>query len=204
MNRGRRNGNDLRRFRLDTVPFLIEGRGGRHLRLAGPGSGPAGPASLGSHPAREAPLGSGAPAEAAGDAPLGSEGSKPARQAPAGSGEERSGVQAAGGGGGISVRPTAPGDPAQLAAEGDTAVVGSDRSATGASSDTGGPLGTVCLSERGNGPAEQAGSRGSGRQGGQASRCEPYRPVILGKLRQGLSAQRIYQDLVTEAGFAGS
>lgn len=36
------------------------------------------------------------------------------------------------------------------------------------------------------------------------SRCEPYRDVILGKLEAGLSAQRIYQDLVEEYGFPHS
>jgi transposase len=35
----------------------------------------------------------------------------------------------------------------------------------------------------------------------QASHCEPFRELILGKLDQGLSAQRIYQDLVAEHGF---
>ena len=34
------------------------------------------------------------------------------------------------------------------------------------------------------------------------SKCEPWRAVILAKLQQGLSAQRIYQDLLTEHGFA--
>jgi len=37
---------------------------------------------------------------------------------------------------------------------------------------------------------------------GQASACEPYRAIILAKLEQGLSAQRIYQDLRIENGFA--
>jgi len=37
----------------------------------------------------------------------------------------------------------------------------------------------------------------------QASLCEPWRQVILDKLQLGLTAQRIYQDLVTEHGFAG-
>ncbi|HEX2518179.1 MAG TPA: IS21 family transposase [Castellaniella sp.] len=37
----------------------------------------------------------------------------------------------------------------------------------------------------------------------QPSLCEPWRALILGKLEQGLSAQRIYQDLVSEHGFAG-
>jgi transposase len=35
------------------------------------------------------------------------------------------------------------------------------------------------------------------------SLCEPFRAVILTKLEQNLTAQRIYQDLVTEHGFAG-
>jgi transposase len=36
----------------------------------------------------------------------------------------------------------------------------------------------------------------------QPSRCEPFREIILAKLQQGLSGQRIYQDLVGEHGFA--
>lgn len=37
---------------------------------------------------------------------------------------------------------------------------------------------------------------------GTHSRCEPFQKVILGKLEQGLSAQRIWQDLVAEHDFA--
>ena len=33
------------------------------------------------------------------------------------------------------------------------------------------------------------------------SRCQPFRQMILDKLEQGLSAQRIFQDLVDEHGF---
>lgn len=36
---------------------------------------------------------------------------------------------------------------------------------------------------------------------GRPSNCEPWRDVILSKLDQGLSAQRIYQDLVADHGF---
>ena len=43
-------------------------------------------------------------------------------------------------------------------------------------------------------------SRGLGR----ASGCEPWRELIEGKCDLGLSAQRIYQDLVTDHGFTGS
>ena len=42
--------------------------------------------------------------------------------------------------------------------------------------------------------------RGSGR----ASGCEPWRELIQGKCDLGLSAQRIYQDLVADHGFVGS
>lgn len=42
--------------------------------------------------------------------------------------------------------------------------------------------------------------RGVGRQ----SHCEPYRDIIRAKLGQDLSSQRIYQDLVTDHGYAGS
>jgi transposase len=35
-----------------------------------------------------------------------------------------------------------------------------------------------------------------------ASRCEPFRQVILDKLEQGLTAKRIHQDLIEEHGFA--
>lgn len=41
------------------------------------------------------------------------------------------------------------------------------------------------------------------RSPGPDSACEPFRDVILAKLQQGLSAQRIYQDLVAELGFTG-
>jgi transposase len=35
------------------------------------------------------------------------------------------------------------------------------------------------------------------------SLCEPWRPLILDKLQAGLTAQRIYQDLVSDHGFPG-
>jgi transposase len=36
------------------------------------------------------------------------------------------------------------------------------------------------------------------------SACEPFRSIILAKLEQALSGQRIYQDLVVEQGYTGS
>lgn len=39
---------------------------------------------------------------------------------------------------------------------------------------------------------------------GRRSGCEPFRGVIQEQIDQGLSAQRIYQDLVSEHGFVGS
>ena len=39
---------------------------------------------------------------------------------------------------------------------------------------------------------------------GRKSQCEPLAEVILAKVEVGLGAQRIYQDLVEENGFADS
>jgi transposase len=49
-------------------------------------------------------------------------------------------------------------------------------------------------------PAGDGGPRGSGR----ASECAPWREVIQSQCELGLSAQRIFQDLTAEHGFAGS
>jgi len=39
---------------------------------------------------------------------------------------------------------------------------------------------------------------------GRPSACEPFRALILAKLEQELTAQRIYQDLLEERGYSGS
>jgi len=44
----------------------------------------------------------------------------------------------------------------------------------------------------------------SGHPAGRDSLCEPFRETIGKKLDQGLSAHRIWQDLVSESGFTGS
>ena len=41
-------------------------------------------------------------------------------------------------------------------------------------------------------------------EAGRPSHCEPHQARIEAKLELGLSAQRIYQDLVAEVGFSGS
>lgn len=51
------------------------------------------------------------------------------------------------------------------------------------------------------GSCDVAGGTGSSSLPGSRSACEPFREVILSKLEQGLTAQRIYQDLVSEHGF---
>ena len=48
-----------------------------------------------------------------------------------------------------------------------------------------------------------AGSNGAKAPIGSRSRCEPFRELIIEKLEAGLSAQRIFQDLVTDHGFEG-
>ena len=44
----------------------------------------------------------------------------------------------------------------------------------------------------------------SSRTRGRRSDCEPWRDIIQSKRNQGLSAQRIYQDLASEHSFQGS
>ncbi|HET8564535.1 MAG TPA: IS21 family transposase [Candidatus Binatia bacterium] len=44
----------------------------------------------------------------------------------------------------------------------------------------------------------------SGRQPGRTSHCDPFKDLINQKLDEGLSAQRIWQDLVSDNGFTGS
>jgi transposase len=58
-------------------------------------------------------------------------------------------------------------------------------------------------SPAGEPPAGQEDSKPAKAPPGSRSRCEPLRPVIEAKLRLGLSAQRIFQDLVAEHGFEG-
>jgi len=53
-------------------------------------------------------------------------------------------------------------------------------------------------------PPAGSGQQHSASLSGPTSACEPYREVILTKLELGLTAQRIYQDLTTEHGFASS
>ncbi len=45
---------------------------------------------------------------------------------------------------------------------------------------------------------------GSPHRSGPASGCQPFDEVIQAKLEKGLSARRIYQDLVSDHGFSGS
>jgi IS30 family transposase len=54
----------------------------------------------------------------------------------------------------------------------------------------------------GSEPAETSSNRAKAPPGSR-SLCGPFREQILAKLDQGLSAQRIFQDLVAEHGFAG-
>ena len=129
------------------------------------------------------------------EAPLGSAGSKPATEAPLGSATaapELAGPSDAcvpSNGGFIALRPPADGSILGGAAAEDRATLGSDPSAAAAPNGTGGiPTGAACLY------SVPPTSR---------SQCEPFRPIILAKLQQGLRAQRIYQDLVTDHGFGG-
>ena len=52
--------------------------------------------------------------------------------------------------------------------------------------------------------AEALGGDQEVKRSGPVSQCEPFRQMITDKLEKDLSAQRIYQDLVTEQEFSGS
>ena len=51
--------------------------------------------------------------------------------------------------------------------------------------------------------ADEASSKPAKAPPGSRSRCAPFRELIVEKLAEGLTAQRIFQDLVSEHGFAG-
>jgi transposase len=55
----------------------------------------------------------------------------------------------------------------------------------------------------GEGLSAPSASLRTGGNSGPKSLCEPFREVVLQKLDQGLSAQRIWQDLAAEHGFGG-
>ena len=176
---------------------------GRHLRLAeAAGRLPTGSGKQ-AKPATNLPTGSGRSADllrgAAGSA-------KPATNPPLGSGEDlacstgaasvaTSGVQASADGGFIALRPTAGRGTVPGAAAEDKALLGSNLSAVAGPYGTGGPdwIGAAC---------SIGGGAGGEAKAGPASDAEPWREVIEEKLQQGLSAQRIWQDLVGDHGFA--
>ena len=172
----------------------------RHLRLASTMARAAGQDLLGPKTGQDAPTGSSASQEA----PLGS---NPATNLAAGSAElpgapgaascRDSEVVATTGGGFIALLPPADGDNVDVAVAKDKALLGSNLSVATEPYGTGGPdlIGAACLID---------GAANPGGKGGQASQCQRYREIILGKLAQSLCAQRIYQDLVSDSGFTGS
>ena len=87
------------------------------------------------------------------------------------------------------------------------APLGSDETA-GHSNPANAPLGSTGRSDAANrsgtADADHSADVGSTPQVGRSSDCVPWRGVIRGKLDQGLSAQRVYQDLVADHGFTGS
>ena len=148
---------------------------GRRLRLAGAGSKPATNPPTGSGEAANLPTGSGEQAKPATNLPTGSAGI--------------SKVHPPINGGFIALRPTAGGDSLSVTVAEDRALLGSNPSAAAAPYGTGGPdtVGAACFVR--------------GAVSGPVSDCESYRQIITSKLEQGLSAQRIHQDLASDHGF---
>jgi hypothetical protein len=185
---------------------------GRHIRLAEAGAGPASNLPAGSvdrsKPATNLPTGF----ATAWSGPAGPTGpSKPASNLPAGSQADSAGLagtesgtsqaQVPASGGFIALPPTATGDKVPGSAAEDRALLGSNLSAAAAPYGTGGPddLGAACLIPGG----DQAKGNDHQATAGPVSDSEPWREIIVAKLQQGLSAQRIWQDLVGEHGFVG-
>ena len=63
---------------------------------------------------------------------------------------------------------------------------------------------TISTPGSGEGSGPKCGTDSPPGHSGRKSRCEPLAGPIAGKVEAGLSAQRIYQDLVEESGFEGS
>lgn len=157
---------------------------GRYIRLADARSKPATDAPTGSKVYQDAPIGSAAPGGEAAGVPSGPSVGCMGQLASSSSG------------GFIALLPTAVGDKVADAVAEDRALLGSNPSAAAEPYGTGGLLrDAACLIE---------GQQGPRASGGQDSQCEPLRGVILPLWRQGLTAQRIYQDLVQEHSFGGS
>jgi transposase len=66
------------------------------------------------------------------------------------------------------------------------------------------PLGSEASNPESKPAIAPSGSGPTSNRVGRPSDCEPYRAVIVAWMDQGLTAQRIYQDLVSEHGFGGS
>ena len=162
---------------------------GRHLRLADPGpdcpggSKPATNPPTGSGGVPNLPTGSASEPNPASNLPTGSAGSS-------GGPWNTSGVQPWTEDGFIALLPTAADDSLSNAVAEDRALLGSNPSAAAEPYGTGGldSIGAACI------PPECGKS-------GPISDCGPYHQIILAKLDQGLSAQRIHQDLVSDHGF---
>lgn len=152
----------------------------RHIRLGQRRPNPATNLPAGSDGLVDLPAGCGEGPNPATDLPVGSEG------LPEAQGQTHGGF--------IALRPTAGHDSVADAFAEDTALLGSNRSAATVPYGTGDPdlIGVACL---------VAGEGDSVCTSGPVSDSEPYRQEIQAKLEQGLCAQRIWQDLVSEHGF---
>jgi transposase len=103
-----------------------------------------------------------------------------------------------------ATNPPAPGASAAADGRADCAAAAASPkpaiSPAGSASESGDLGGTLNRQDVSSAAADRQGPTKRGR----TSECEPLQPLILAKLEQALSAQRIYQDLTLEHGFTGS
>jgi transposase len=93
------------------------------------------------------------------------------------------------------------GDSADAGSEEDAGGSNAAISPTGSDASAGGPQ--AAIPPTGISPPDAAAAEEASLRLGRPSHCEPYREIILAKLDQELTAQRIFQDLRDEHGFTG-
>ncbi len=98
-----------------------------------------------------------------------------------------------------------PFDPAPGGPKAAIVITGSEASESGANATArlSSPKSIPITGVAGSTPSTSSG-QASSPQAGRRSGCEPWRQIIIQGLEQGLTARQIWQDLVSDHGFAGS
>lgn len=99
-----------------------------------------------------------------------------------------------------AIPPTGPADPKPATFHGPPAPPGEPSDGSDGSDCNGDSKPAIPPTGPGGGQAVASRPSARGGNAGRQSNCEPFREIVLAKVEQGLSAQRIYQDLTTDHG----